>query len=43
MKLIHDRLLEKPKYNGMIDGIKKIVIAEGLSGIYKGTLPTVIK
>jgi solute carrier family 25 citrate transporter 1 len=33
----------EPKYKGMIDGIIKIVRAEGLHGIYKGTLPTVIK
>ncbi len=36
-------MLDPPKYRGMIDGIYKILTTEGLSGIYKGTLPTIIK
>lgn len=43
VKLIHDRLGEKPKFKGMFDGIKQIVGASGWSGIYKGLVPTIIK
>lgn len=43
VKLIHDKLLEKPKYNGMIHGIKSIVADKGFSGLYKGLTPTILK
>ena len=43
MKLIHDRLGEKPKFKGMVDGISQIVRASGWSGIYKGLVPTILK
>ncbi|KAL4481011.1 hypothetical protein ABPG72_014479 [Tetrahymena utriculariae] len=43
VKLIHDKLLEQPKYKGMIDGIRTIAAQQGLSGLYKGLTPTILK
>lgn len=31
-KLIHDRFIEKPQYNGLFDGISKIYSKEGFNG-----------
>ncbi|CAD8159214.1 unnamed protein product [Paramecium octaurelia] len=43
VKLIHDKLSTTPKYRGMIHGIGSIVNEMGLSGIYKGLVPTILK
>lgn len=43
VKLIHDKLLDQPKYKGMVDGIRTIASQHGISGLYKGLTPTIIK
>jgi len=43
VKLIHDKLIETPKYKGMIDGMRKIAAEQGLSGLYRGLLPTILR
>lgn len=43
VKLIHDKLLETPKYKGMVDGIRSITSQSGIAGLYKGLWPTIIK
>lgn len=42
-KLIHDRFQEKPQYKGLFDGASKIIKAQGLAGIYRGCIPTVLR
>ncbi len=42
-KLIHDKLSTEPKYKNVFHGIYKIVEAQGIGGIYKGLLPTLLK
>ncbi|KAF9344231.1 hypothetical protein BGX26_004625, partial [Mortierella sp. AD094] len=42
-KLIHDSNLTNPKYRGLIHGIKSIVHAEGLGGIYRGVVPVMAR
>lgn len=37
VRLIHDKIAETGKYNGLLHGIQTISNAEGLSGLYKGT------
>jgi solute carrier family 25 citrate transporter 1 len=43
VKLIHDKLSEKPRYNNLFHGIYKIGQQYGFKGIYSGVVPTVIK
>jgi hypothetical protein len=43
VKLIHDKLLEQPKYRGLIHGIMEITKAQGLGGIYRGVVPTILR
>jgi len=43
VKLIHDRLAPVSKYNGLVHGVRSIVAAEGLGGIYRGLMPTIFK
>ena len=42
IKLIHDRLHEH-KYNGLFDGMSKILKKEGIRGMYVGLGPTLLK
>ena len=42
-KLIHDKLSAEPKYRNLFHGIYSIVQAQGLGGIYKGVVPTLMK
>jgi solute carrier family 25 citrate transporter 1 len=42
-KLIHDKLSDNPKYNGLFHGIRTIWANHGFNGIYKGALPTVLR
>lgn len=42
-KLIHDKLSANPQYRNVFHGIKTIVKAQGLGGMYKGVVPTVLK
>jgi solute carrier family 25 citrate transporter 1 len=44
-KLIHDQNFpnSQRKYKGLFHGVKTIVATEGLSGIYKGLFPTILK
>eukprot|EP00834_Sanchytrium_tribonematis_P002201 NODE_63_length_26141_cov_1.022656.p12 type:complete len:276 gc:universal NODE_63_length_26141_cov_1.022656:2941-2114(-) len=42
-KLIHDSRRENPKFHGMIDGISKIIKAEGLKGVYRGLMPVIMR
>lgn len=42
-KLVHDKMQETPKYRNIFHGIKEIVRANGIGGIYKGYLATLMK
>merc|ERR1711976_705630 len=42
-KLIHDRVAETGKYNGLIHGCRTIFNQEGFWGMYKGLVPTMMK
>lgn len=39
--MIEDSKRDVPKYNGMVDGVKKIVAEEGIGGLYRGVGPVV--
>lgn len=39
--MIEDSKSPHPKYKGMVDGVRQIVQAEGLGGIYRGLVPVV--
>lgn len=39
--MIEDSKCDKPKFNGMVDGVKKIIAEEGWSGVYRGVGPVV--
>ncbi|XP_068156014.1 tricarboxylate transport protein, mitochondrial-like [Drosophila tropicalis] len=43
VKIINDNQSPNPKYRGLFHGVTEIVKAEGIGGIYKGFLPTMIK
>ena len=43
VKFIHDQSLPKPQYRGFFHGIGVIVRQEGLTGLYRGLGPTIIK
>ncbi|KNC87593.1 hypothetical protein SARC_00294 [Sphaeroforma arctica JP610] len=43
VKFIADQSLPNPRYKGLIHGVSTIVKEEGLSGIYKGVGPTIVK
>jgi solute carrier family 25 citrate transporter 1 len=42
-KLIHDKLSANPQYKNVFHGIKTIVNQQGLGGMYKGVVPTLLK
>ena len=42
-KLVHDKLQETPKYRNVFHGISTIVAQNGIGGIYKGYVPTLLK
>jgi len=42
-KLVHDKMQEKHQYRNVFHGIKTIVAQNGLSGMYKGYLATLLK
>ena len=42
-KLIHDKLSAKPQYRNLVHGIYKIVQTNGIGGIYRGYIPTLLK
>jgi len=43
VKLIHDQLSPSPKYRGFFHGVYSIAKVQGLSGCYKGLIPTIVK
>lgn len=43
VKFINDRCSEQPKYRGLLHGIREIVRERGLSAMYTGVTPTVLK
>jgi solute carrier family 25 citrate transporter 1 len=43
VKFIHDQNQPNPKFRGFGHGVACIVRQEGLGGIYKGLLPTILK
>jgi len=43
VKLIHDQLSPTPKYRGFFHGVYSIAKQQGLSGCYKGLVPTILK
>ncbi|KAG0005884.1 hypothetical protein BGZ79_000578 [Entomortierella chlamydospora] len=42
-KLIHDGNSPNPQYRGLVHGVKSIVKAEGLGGIYRGVIPVMAR
>ncbi|KAK3825013.1 MAG: citrate transporter [Benniella sp.] len=42
-KLIHDKNSPNPQYRGLVHGVKSIVKAEGLGGIYRGVIPVMAR
>jgi solute carrier family 25 citrate transporter 1 len=42
-KLVHDKLQPNPQYKNIFHGISTIVRQQGLGGMYKGYLATLIK
>lgn len=42
-KLIHDKLSTNPQYRNLFHGVYKIVQTQGLGGMYKGYLATLLK
>lgn len=43
VKFIHDQNMAKPQYKGFFHGVGTIVRTEGIAGIYKGLVPTIMK
>jgi solute carrier family 25 citrate transporter 1 len=44
VKFIHDQVIsEKPRFRGFFHGVTTIVREAGISGIYKGLFPTILK
>ena len=43
VKLIHDRLQEKPRFRNLAHGVKSVISEKGFSGIYKGMSTTVLR
>jgi len=43
VKMVHDILSPQPKYRGFFHGVSTIVKEQGISGTYKGLVPTIIK
>ncbi|KAH8420687.1 hypothetical protein KR222_000643 [Zaprionus bogoriensis] len=43
VKFINDQRSANPKFKGFVHGVGEIVKAEGISGIYKGLTPTILK
>lgn len=43
VKFINDQRSANPKYKGFVHGVGQIVKAEGISGVYKGLTPTILK
>ena len=41
-KLIHDKLSAEPKYRNVFHGIRTIVNQQGMGGMYKGVVPTLL-
>jgi solute carrier family 25 citrate transporter 1 len=42
-KMIEDSKRDVPRYNGMVDGVRKIVAEEGLGGLYRGVGPVMLR
>jgi len=42
-KLIADQNSAKPRYNGLVHGVRTMVAEEGIGSIYKGLVPTMCK
>lgn len=43
VKMINDQNLPKPQYKGFTHGVATIVRTEGMGGLYKGLVPTILK
>lgn len=42
-QLISDQNSKTPKYNGLVHGVRTMIAEEGIRGIYKGLLATILK
>lgn len=42
-KMIEDSKRDIPRYNGMVDGVRKIVAEEGIGGLYRGLGPVMLR
>lgn len=42
-KIIHDQFSASPRYKGLVHGISLMVKEEGIQGIYRGVVPTMLK
>lgn len=43
VKFINDQRSANPKFKGFFHGVKTIVATDGISGVYKGLAPTIMK
>lgn len=43
VKFINDRVSDQPKYKGLFHGIREIVRERGISAMYQGVTPTLLK
>lgn len=43
VRLIHDRLSEKPRFRNSFHGVRTILQEQGFRGVYKGLVPTIAK
>lgn len=43
VRLIHDRLSSQPRFRNTFHGVSTILKEQGISGIYKGLVPTILK
>lgn len=41
--MVQDARRPDPQYKGLIDGVGKIVKAEGIQGVYRGLFPVIMK
>lgn len=43
VKFINDQTSPNPKYRGFFHGVREIIKAEGIHGVYQGVVPTILK
>ncbi|CAB4036186.1 Tricarboxylate transport, mitochondrial, partial [Paramuricea clavata] len=43
VKFIHDQTQPNPKYRGFLHGVSTMIKTDGITGVYQGLLPTMLK